>query len=118
MKRKGSSIIEYMALVTFILAALFVFQKTILRGFYGHWKAASDTFGHGKQYDPRDYGVAGAGGGTLECFYDNTLGQWVDVRCFDEFCDGPGKVCENLLDLSSIACQACMQACLEPECQG
>ena len=78
---------EYMALIVFILGALFVFQKYIKRALSGGWKAAGDTFGHGRQYDPRWFGRAGEEGGTLECFYSTRVDLWINERCYDLNCD-------------------------------
>lgn len=69
-KKRASAAIEYMAMITFILAAFFIFQHYIVRGFSGRWKAVGDTFGHGKQYDPKEFGPGGKGGGTFECYFD------------------------------------------------
>lgn len=115
--RRASTVIEYMVVIFFILAAFFIFQHYILRGLSGRWKSVGDVFGHGKQYDPRDFGEDGKGGGTFECYFDYThcdpdqlppdcndpesrdcdpkdcpdqeqkIYQWADKRCYDENCD-------------------------------
>lgn len=77
---------EYMTLIVFILSALLVMQYYIVHGFSGRWKSAGDTFGDGRQYDPRPW-MGGAGNGTLDCFYDAATGNWVDSDCFDAQCD-------------------------------
>ena len=90
-KKSGGATLEYMALVVFLLAAFFVFQKYILNAFWGQWKKAGDVFSHGKQYDPRGFGVDGSDGGTKECMfvYDdkddpgNMNGVWVLQPCYD-----------------------------------
>lgn len=100
-KVQASSTVEYTALLTLFLAAMIILQPYIWRGFMGRWKASGDTFGHGRQFDPRPYGVLGADGGTLECFYDFThckcdnancpvscseaglLNAWIDARCYE-----------------------------------
>lgn|SRR3989338_3241938 len=80
-QKKASSIIEYMIVVLFFLAALFVFQNYIIRGFAGRWKAVGDIFGSGRQYDPKPYNK----GGTLECFYySGTPGFWVATQCYEK----------------------------------
>ena len=79
-KKKASSVIEYMALIVFILTAFFVFQRYILKGLSGRWQSVGDTFGHGKQYDPRNYGVNGIGGGTRDQTYNDISNTWVDVN--------------------------------------
>ena len=82
--RNGSSIIEYMMIILFLSMAFFVFQHYIIRGFSGRWKMVGDSFGVGKQYDPKPY----AAGGTLECqYYENRLNPqvnyWVATRCYE-----------------------------------
>ena len=90
MKRSAATI-EFMALIVFLLAALLVFQKYILQGFWGQWKKAGDIFGQGRQYDPRPFGIGGDEGGTLECMYvyddpsdPESSGDWVLQPCYDE----------------------------------
>lgn len=83
--KKGASIIEYMIVILFIVSVFFVFQNYILRGFSGRWRAIGDTFGSGKQYDPKAYGE----GGTLECFYYQNMVNamdnfWVATRCYED----------------------------------
>lgn len=92
--RHGMSLLEYMAVLMFIIGIFAVFQDYIKRGFLGRWKTVGDSFGHGRQYDPKPYGVAGAGGGTLECMYmpadlacpagcPAPTHSWISVRDFD-----------------------------------
>jgi hypothetical protein len=85
--QKATSTVEYIALVTFILAALFIFRTYIIRGLSGKWKATSDTFGFGRQFDPRPFGSNGEGGGTLDCYYDAASGRWLDRYYVDTHCD-------------------------------
>ena len=103
--RQGQSMLEYMALLVFLLATFFVFQHYIVRGFYGSWKQAGDAFGQGRQYDPRPFGNLGSGGGTLECFFDTMhckpdaaapektappcvrMNLWVAKDCYDKNCE-------------------------------
>lgn len=66
---KAAAAIEYTALIFFLLSALVVFDRYILRAFWGQWRKAGEVFGHGKQYDPRGFGDEGKGGGTLECMF-------------------------------------------------
>ncbi|MEW5894922.1 MAG: hypothetical protein AB1650_04080 [Candidatus Omnitrophota bacterium] len=91
-KSKAASTVEYMALIVFILGALFVFKRYIARGLWAQWKKAGDVFGHGRQFDPRPFGIDGEDGGTLRCMfvYDNpsniydSAGVWVDQVKYDE----------------------------------
>jgi len=76
---KGASTIEYATVIMFIIAALLITQKYILRSFMGRWKTAGDSFGHGRQYDPRPFGVNGEEGGTLECYWNTTTNSWLSV---------------------------------------
>ena len=89
---KATVVVEYASLVILLLAALVVMQRYIINGFLGKWKEASDAVGHGRQYDPRPFGVAGEEGGTLECYYyynqlgDNPDGFWMDKEYYDDHC--------------------------------
>ena len=106
--RTASSTLEYVSLIVFILSALYVFQTYIFRGISGHWKGASDTIGFGRQYDPREYGTDGTGGGTMECMFDylhcksaganmisganmippcELINSWIDRRIYEKNCD-------------------------------
>ena len=61
---------EYIILTVMILAAFFVFQKYIARGFAGRWKAVGESLGQGRIYDPRM---------TTECISDRwSFGAWYD----------------------------------------
>jgi|GEM_PF-2950989 len=90
--KKGASAVEYMALIAMVLGAFIVFDKYIVRMFWGQWQKAGDAFGHGKQYDPRSFGTAGDGGGTLRCIfiYDDpddltsSNGKWARQPCYDD----------------------------------
>ena len=53
-RQRGSLIIEYAILVAIVVAALIGMQVYIKRAICGRWRAAADTFGHGRQYE---YGV-------------------------------------------------------------
>ena len=100
--KKASSAIEFMALMVFLMGAFVVFQKYILQAFWGQWKRTGDSFGHGRQYDPREFGDAGMDGGTLECMYvyDNpanalSAGEWVIQPCYDTCMENPAKTSED-----------------------
>lgn len=80
--KKGSSAVEVTAVIILILAIMVGFGGYIKRGMAGRWKAVGDTFGQGRQYDPRGFGVNGEIGGTLDCFYDSASGHWVDEKCY------------------------------------
>jgi hypothetical protein len=73
-----------------VFGAFLIFQDYILRGFYGRWKNVGDTFGHGRNYDPRDFGPQGAIGGTMECIaYVNPITKavtWYSVECVETTC--------------------------------
>ncbi len=104
--RKAASTVELAALIVFVLTAFLVFQRYIYRGIAGAWKTAGDAFGHGRQYDPRNFGRDGEQGGTLELFFDYThckpaateqefwdrypceevedrIYNWIDRRCIE-----------------------------------
>ena len=50
-RRQGQSTIEYMVLVTIILAVFLTMSQYFKRGVQGRWRAAIDDIG--EQYDPR-----------------------------------------------------------------
>jgi hypothetical protein len=90
MKRKecrAASSIEYAILVTALLLALFFARNYLIRGLAGTWKAAGDTFGFGRQYDPRPFGTEGKDGGTLRCYFEPRTGQWLDRDYVKAACD-------------------------------
>ena len=113
LRTRGSSTIEYMTLLVFILGAFVIFQFYILKGFGGQWKKAADAYGMGKQYDPRNYGFQGDQGGTLECQYDSNLDIWYEVKCFEANCL---TTCQT--DPFGGACAACKTNCsaIVPDC--
>ena len=97
-KNKAGSFLEYLSVVTLIIAALIVMSNYILRGFLGRWKAAGDTFGMTKQYDPRAFTDRGLSGstGTIECFYDQVH---CDIRQGTDSDDFDDDVCMICLDV-------------------
>ena len=128
-KKKAQSILEYMTLIVFLLTALFVFQKYILRAYYGNWKRAGDVFGQGRQYDPRPFGNYGDGGGTLECFFDAThcrpgtgparpcplINKWISRVCYDANCDCTMPIGTTGYNTS---CLQCLENCSETTAAG
>ena len=107
-RNRGQSLIEFIALTMFILAAFFVFQKYIVRGFSGRWKSVGTMFGQGRIYDPEK---------TIECaknvFFAGQTAVWYDQRCFEEMCIAPCLKNGSNLD----ACTFCINSnCLVPEC--
>ena len=78
-KSKGASTIEYAALFTMILVAFwFGMRVYIQRGIQGRWKATGDTFGQGRQYQPK---ASDAVKKTTECFYSEEVMMWVGQDC-------------------------------------
>ena len=120
LRQRASSAIEFITLIVFIVSALFIFRNYIVRGFSGRWKGVGDSFGHGKQYDPRGFGADGEGGGTLECIYvrlrnPNTGAEfegWIDENCFE--------TCDCTLDPLDPAyptdCLGCASGCATSYC--
>ncbi len=80
--QKGFSTVELVTVIVVILAVLIGFGGYIKRALAGRWKSAGEAFGQQKQYDPRGFGVAGANGGTLDCFYDQPSRHWIDENCY------------------------------------
>jgi len=76
-RKKGQTVVEFAAVVLFILAAFVIFQKYIVRGFSGRWKQVGDAIGQGKIYD---------GQLTIECAYDPSTGAWFDQDCYEANC--------------------------------
>jgi len=127
---KAASTIEYIAVITFIIAAFLVFQRYIFRGMAGSWKAAGDTFGQGRQYDPRPFGKHGAGEGTKECFFDYThckpgvrspcggeglMNTWLDRQCVQtRGCDC--TIPETDWDEYNKNCLCCYAHCRSKRC--
>ena len=54
--RRGSLAIEYTVLIAIVVAALLGMQVYVKRAICGRWRAAADTFGHGRQYEPFEPG--------------------------------------------------------------
>jgi len=102
--KNGQSMIEFVALVMFILAAFIVFQRYIVRGFSGRWKSVGDSLGEGRLFDPRK---------TTECAYDaQYTDSWYDRTCWEANCEE-----ECLLTTQTAAdCTACINSCQNPYC--
>ena len=83
--RKGFSVVEYIALISITLLALYVLRWYIINGLSGKWKAGGDSFGVGRQYDPLT---------TTDCAFDPRKNQWYDVTCFDAYhCNSGDTAC-------------------------
>lgn len=112
--RKGFSTIEVIMVVIIILAVLIGFGGYIKRSLAGRWKTAGDALGQGRQYDPRGFGMVGEHGGTLDCFFDQSTGHWINEDCYQaNHCDctlisGTGA---PLQPYYNNQCVACKQQC-------
>ena len=91
--KQGASMIEYVILVTLIIAVLFVMQFYISRAFHGRWKSTGDSFGMGRQYQA---------GQAIDCTYAQInagFGVWYDSDCYQRAATlqcAPGDIaCEN-----------------------
>ncbi len=51
--RRAASIIEYSLLFAVVVAAIIGVQFYLKRAISGSWRNAADTFGYGRQYDPK-----------------------------------------------------------------
>ena len=102
LKKRAQSSIEYMIVIIFVIGAILVFQKYIARAISGRWKTVGDSFGSGRQFDPRR---------TTECGYDSkyTL-QWYDALCYEDRCDMCWSPLLELKDYSS-ECKSCIEGC-------
>ena len=86
--KKGVSSIEVMTVVILTIAVMIGFGGYIERSLAGRWKSAGDTFGSGRQYDPRGFGVNCVSGGTMDCYYDQDVRVWVDENRYrSNHCD-------------------------------
>ncbi|MBN1870034.1 MAG: hypothetical protein JW847_05610 [Candidatus Omnitrophica bacterium] len=108
-KNFGQSVMEFAALIIFILAVFIVFQKYIVRGFTGRWKSIGDGLGEGRIYDPKK---------TIECaaskFFDDWPNPiWYNRTCFEKECED-----ECLRSTrESGACAGCLTGtCSSPYC--
>ncbi len=113
--RKGYSTVEMLVTITVILMVLIGFRGYIERSLTGRWKAAGDTFGQTKQYDPRGFGVAGETGGTLDCFMDQPTGNWIMEDCYRaRKCDCTFiRADGTALPEYATSCTACKAACVD-----
>lgn len=109
-RKNGQATLEGIMVVVFVLTALFIFQKYILRAFSGRWRQTGETFSYGRQFDPEK---------TIECrFYENadrSIQIWYEAGCFETHCR---DICFEE-KMSSDACQNCISghSCLTPQCQ-
>ena len=103
-RKNGVSTIEYVMMIVVLIAAMLVMQKYILRAMSGRWRNIGDSFGFGRQYDPKK---------TTECIYDMSVNDWIGLGCYEgciTSCDvnygvDANKVCE-------VACPAtCLGVC-------
>ena len=88
--KHGQSMVEFSALMIFILMAFIVFQKYIVRGFSGRWKGVGDVLGQGRIYDPNR---------TTECEYYPGVG-WYNRTCYEKNCQascGPPSKCVDCI---------------------
>ena len=96
-KKKAQSTIEYLTLVAFIMGALLVSQKYIARAINGRWKGVGESFGFGRQYDPKK---------TIECAYDfQFLNVWYNAVCYEQRCD-----CQSVR-ATNVTCENCIISC-------
>ena len=101
--------LEFVALIMFILATFIVFQKYIVRGFSGRWKGVGDALGQGRVYDPNK---------TIECaantFFPGVPAVWYSQTCFEKNCEP--DCLRSTKDLA--ACSACIAGCVTVYCSG
>jgi len=50
---RAASIIEYSLILAVVVAAILGMQIYLKRAISGRWRQAADTFGYGRQYDPK-----------------------------------------------------------------
>ena len=101
-KNTAAATIEYVALITFLLAVFFVFQTYIGRGMLGRWRTVGESAGFGLRFHPKN---------TVQCEYDFVYtNRWYNLLCYEERCD-----CETLRQ-SAMTCRACILGCTIPGC--
>jgi len=76
--RHGVGTLEYVVVVLTLMAVFMTMAYVLPRVMAGRWKAAADTFGMGRQFDPSK---------TLECGYfewpsAGSQGAWYNMECF------------------------------------
>ena len=81
---RAASLLEYITLIAIVAGAFLIFQKYIAQAFYGRWKSVGDSFGAGRQYDPKR---------TIECIYDTGKLDWVVAKCNGAAGCTVGNVC-------------------------
>lgn len=99
LSRRGQSVIEFAALIMFILTAFLVFQKYISRGLSGRWKGVGDALGQGRIYDP-NY--------TIECEFYPGVG-WYDRTCYE-------NTCRSSTCPTPSQCTGCLSGCKSSFC--
>ena len=52
-RRPGAHFLEYATLIAVVAAALFVMSGYIFHGLAGKWRQVGDSFGYGRQYEPK-----------------------------------------------------------------
>lgn len=106
MNNKGHSIVEYAFLIVLVLGAMFVFRDYLSRGLNGRYKSIGDTYGMGRQYDPKR---------TVTCGYDDRLNMWYDEACFEsetirQNCQPGNSTCETAI-INGTSCRRNSQIC-------
>ena len=89
--KRGTSAIEYVVMIIIIIGAMLLIQKYLLRGIAGKWRDVGDTWGYGRQFDPKK---------TTECLYDMTVNKWILYGCFEaciSACDSKYGIDANLV---------------------
>lgn len=107
LKKTSQSAIEFVTLVVFILGIFLIFQKFIVRGLTGRWKAVGDSLGQERSYDPNK---------TAECryaaFFDPADARWFNQTCFEINCM---QQCLSTNKKRS-ECNDCLGTCATPVC--
>ncbi len=80
------SALEYTMLLVIILSALLVAQKYIVRAMAGRWKEVGDSFGVGRQYDPKK---------TIECVWSEEQNTWYGAGCFKDMFNSAYSSCRT-----------------------
>ena len=105
LKKKGTSLLEYIALFIIIISAFVVMRPYIQHGIHGNWAKTGQAFAYGRQWDSQK---------SIECAYDDISNKWYDRNCFDysvsvDGCNGNLNCEENIITNKSCQASGCNQ---------
>ena len=97
--RRAQSTLELVTMIVILIVTILAFRKYIVRAIDARYKTAGDSFGYGRQYDPKT---------TLTCKFDYEYTQtWYSEECFE---NDPACHCGKLTS-NQQTCQQCIINC-------